>query len=162
MVKGVFCNTLVHSFLERFSHDLNEQKEEDEDVVECREEVVKNTLKKFVPPNTTACFSVMRSKIEKAVDDGYTFKVPVESERPTPEQLWEQRMGAKSPVEQVFEDRKAIIEKREREYLMRTRQFVSAPKANQANSKKPKMPFHKRNGSSLLKSYGEASGSAGA
>jgi hypothetical protein len=101
--------------------------------LECREELIKTTLKKFDPPNTTACFSVMRSKIEKAVDEGYTFKVPVDSERPTPEQLWEQRMGAKSPVEKVFEDRKAIIEKRERDYMLRTRHFVSAPKANQGN-----------------------------
>jgi hypothetical protein len=71
-------------------------------------------------------------------------------------------MGAKSPVEKVFEDRKAIIEKRERDYLLRTRHFVSAPKANQANSKKTKMPPHKRNGSSLLKPSGEVSGSASA
>jgi hypothetical protein len=46
--------------------------------MECREELIKTTLKKFDPPNTTACFSVMRSKIEKAVDEGYTFKVPVD------------------------------------------------------------------------------------
>ena len=107
-MKGVFCNTLVHSFLERFSHDLNEQ-EEDEDVVECREEVVKNTLKKFVPPNTTACFSVMRSKIEKAVDDGFTFKVPVDSERPTPEQLWEQRMAPRAPSNRFSKTVKPLL-----------------------------------------------------
>ena len=30
----------------------------------------------------------------------------------------------------MFEDRKAIIEKRERDFLLKTRHFVSAPKAN--------------------------------
>ena len=57
--------------------------------MEAREDIINSTLKKFDPPNTTACFSVMRSKIEKAVDEGYSFKVPLEFERPTPEQLWE-------------------------------------------------------------------------
>ena len=49
----------MHNFLENFQQDLNEQ-EEDPDLVECREEIIKNTLKKFDPPNTTACFSVVR------------------------------------------------------------------------------------------------------
>jgi hypothetical protein len=39
-------------------------------------------------------------------------------------------MDAKSPLEKVFEDRKTIIEKRERDFLLRSRQFLSVQKPN--------------------------------
>lgn len=37
------------------------------------EKQMQTTLKKFLPNNFTGSFTVMRQKIEKMVDDGYTF-----------------------------------------------------------------------------------------
>ena len=40
------------------------------------------TLKKFMPSNFTSSFTVMRQKIEKMIEDGYSFKKFSKNESP--------------------------------------------------------------------------------
>jgi hypothetical protein len=64
------------------------------------------TLRKFLPNNSTGSFTVMRQKIEKLIDDGFTF-----NKWRDPAQVAEEQARAlesrvlKSPLELRFEER---------------------------------------------------------
>jgi hypothetical protein len=96
------------------------------------------TMRKFLPNNFTGSFTVMRQKIEKLVDDGYSFL------------KWEERhlnntvrnfdtSVMKSPLEIRLQEREA--EKAEQERLAMLKRPPPPPK--EVIPEKP-LPMHKR------------------
>ncbi len=84
-------------------------------------------MKRFAPGNVTGSFSVMRQKIEKAIEEGLTFKRG-EGEEEDEQTKRKRREEAKSPIEKVFEERKEEIIKRERELKARRRLYINDKK----------------------------------
>ncbi|CDW77892.1 glutathione peroxidase [Stylonychia lemnae] len=79
------------------------------------------TLKKFMPTNYTSTFTVVRQKIEKLVDEGYSFK---QQEKQKPEKIDKQAiLQLKSPIEKIHEEKeKERMMQEELEKQMKRRQ----------------------------------------
>lgn len=83
LLKQLQGSALYSSFLEKFKQEGSENpthhhqgSKDNEKRAEERKQLEKSmqmTLRKFLPNNFTGSFTVMRQKIEKLVDDGYTF-----------------------------------------------------------------------------------------
>eukprot|EP00347_Sterkiella_histriomuscorum_P021915 403332329 len=91
-------------FIERLQQAENENISQQIDA-EKKNNIEKSTqitLKKFMPNNFTSSFTVMRQKIEKLVEDGYSFKKY--SKKQSPEKLDKEKLlQMKSPLEIVHE-----------------------------------------------------------
>lgn len=68
----------------------------------------------------------MRQKIEKVVDDGFTF-AHIFDRKPSPKEIYEKRIHAMSPIEKIYDERKELIEKREKEIMMRAKNAYIPP-----------------------------------
>ena len=90
-VREIYGTRLYHNFLEQFQKEEQDAKSKVEDNSENRrqlERIMHMTQRKFEPNNVTGSFSVMRQKIEKVIDDGFTF-ANMNEPKPTPLQLHE-------------------------------------------------------------------------
>jgi len=90
-------------------------------------------MRKFLPNNFTGSFTVMRQKIEKLVDDGYTFLKWEERQSEANKQ--NENRVLKSPLEIRFEEREQ--EKAEEERMAMLKRPVPV-------KEEEKVPMHKR------------------
>lgn len=90
-VREIYGTRLYQNFLEQFQKEEQDAQNKVEDNSENRKElerIMHITQRKFEPNNVTGSFSVMRQKIEKVIDDGFTF-ANMNEPKPTPQQLHE-------------------------------------------------------------------------
>ena len=76
MLKQLTGHALYTSFLERFKQENVKASYSNMDPIEAKKRLERSmqlTMRKFLPNNFTGSFTVMRQKIEKLVDDGFTF-----------------------------------------------------------------------------------------
>ena len=91
-VREIYGTRLYQNFLEQFQKEEQDAKggkvvDNSENRKEL-ERIMHMTQRKFEPNNVTGSFSVMRQKIEKVIDDGFTF-ANINEPKPTPQQLHE-------------------------------------------------------------------------
>lgn len=74
MLKQIKGNGLFQNFLEKFKQEGSEELPTPDNEDDKELSRLKNmTMRKFVPTNVNGCFTVMRQRVEKMVEDGYTF-----------------------------------------------------------------------------------------
>lgn len=147
MMKLIQGNALYAAFLERYktegSENLTAQGKttEPEELLEERRKLEKQmqlTLRKFLPNNSTGSFTVMRQKIEKLVDDGYTFTKWLDPAQQAELQARAQETRIlKSPLELRFEERERIR-------LLEEEKTRSGPAKSASPEPEKHLPVHKR------------------
>lgn len=96
---------LFMEFLERFDHikgDLDDKLDQEKKINIEKSTAI--TLKKFMPNNFTNSFTVMRQKIEKMIEEGFSFKNRVKEE----EESNQKKILIKSPIELIHEEKERI------------------------------------------------------